>query len=186
MKYLFPFVLLFALNAFGMEETFEVEDDFPAGTLISQLANITLLVGLLVFTQRKTVAQAFRNKKENFLQSVEQASAAKQEAENKLNEVKTRLTNMKSTYQSQVTDARKNADDSYKKQVENAKEEALRISTMATTSLEFEVQRQIENLRVETFKKSAGLAEKNLESKLTADQQKAWNSHFISNKAEVH
>ena len=85
---------------------------------------------------------------------------------------------MKSTFSNQIEEAKKNAEESYKIQVSDARNAAEKLKSMAQTSLEFEVQRQVESLRVETFQKSAEAAEKNLESSMTDDQLKAWNTRF--------
>lgn len=154
----------------------------PVGTVISQLANLSLLVGGLYFFQRKAIGQFFKDKREEFLSSVKAASQSKQDAENKLEEVTLRLANMNSSFDVQVEEAKKNAQESYRTQLADAKNAAEKVKSMAQTSLEFEVQKQIENLRVEAFQKSADAAEKELEKKLTPDQLKVWNNRFSKAK----
>jgi len=152
--------------------------DVPVGTVVSQLANLTLLVGGLFFFPRKGISQAFADKKAEFLENVNAASKSKKEAEEKLSEVVTRLDSMKSTFSQQIDEAKKNAEESYRIQVADARNSAEKVKSMAQTSLEFEVQKQVENLRVETFQKSAEAAEKNLEGSMTEDQLKTWNTRF--------
>ena len=158
----------------------------PMGTVVSQVINLSLLIGVLYFTQRKTISQAFKDKKDNFLKSVDEASASKKAAEDKLSEVSKRVDDLKNTFTTQVEEAKVNAQESYRDQLAKAKNEAMRLKESSQTNLEFEVQRQVENLRVETFKKSAGMAEKNLEKSLTPEQQKAWNNHFTAGKQGAH
>jgi F-type H+-transporting ATPase subunit b len=155
-------------------------DGVPMGTVISQLANLSLLVGGLFFATRKQISQAFADKKAAFLESVNAASKSKQEAEQKLAEVSKRLDDMKASFNSQIEEAKKNAEESYRVQVSDARNAAEKVKSMAQTSLEFEVQKQIENLRVETFQKSAEAAEKKLESSMTPEQLKVWNTRFKS------
>ena len=90
------------------------------------------------------------------------------------------------TFREQVEEAKKGAEESYRTQLADAKNEAVRLKNMAQTSLEFEVQKQLEVLRVETFQKSAGMAEKNLEKTLSPEQLKAWNTHFVKAKEGAH
>lgn len=150
----------------------------PAQTVVYQLANLSLLLGFLYFTQRKTIAQAFANKRAEYLENVNAASRSKEEAEAKLAEVKQRVHKMQSTFSQQIADAEKNAEESYKSQLADAKNEAVRVKDSAQTSLEFEVQKQIEQLRVETFKKSANIAEERLKEGMTPEQLKTWNEKF--------
>lgn len=158
----------------------------PMGTVISQIINLGLLIGLLYFTQRKNISQAFKDKKNDFLKSVNEASASKQAAEAKLAEVTKRVNDLKNTYGEQVSKAQVDAEESYRDQLAKAKNEAGRLKSSAQTNLEFEVQRQIESLRVETFQKSANAAEKNLQQNLTSEQRKAWNGHFTAGKQGAH
>jgi F-type H+-transporting ATPase subunit b len=154
-------------------------DGVPMGTVVSQLANLSLLVLGLYFWQRKTIAAAFADKKSSFLKSVQAASQSKQEAEQKLEEIERRLQKMKSTYDQQIAEAKKNAEESYRVQVSDARNNAEGLKNMALNSIDYEVQRQIENLRIETFQRSAGMAEEKLGSNLTPEQLKAWNSQFF-------
>ena len=166
--------LLFSAMAYG------ASGDVPHETVFSQLANLSILIFLLWFTQRKAISQAFADKKANYLQSVQEASDFKNKAQKKLDEVKTRVTSMEKTFDQQVEDAKKHAEESYRSQLATAKNEAQRIMDTAAHNLEFEIQKEMENLRVETFKKSANLAEQNLEKTLSPEQLKAWNTHFVN------
>lgn len=158
----------------------------PTETLVAQVVNLSILVLIIFFTQRKKVAESFAAKKESFLKSVDEASASKKQAEQTFREVSDRLSEMQTTYSQQVEEAKVNAEESYRSQVANAKNEAVRLKSATQTGLDFEVQRQIENLRLETFQKSADAAEKKMEQSLTPDQQKAWNNHFTAGAQGVH
>ena len=158
----------------------------PAGTVISQIVNLGLLVAILYFWQGKAIAKAFKDKKDNFIKSVEDATKSKTDAQAKVNEVQKRVNDLKSTYQEQIAEAKKNSEESYRVQLADAKNEATRIKDMALGSLESEVQKEIESLRLETYKKSAGMAQENLGKNLSSDQQKAWNTHFASEVKGVH
>ncbi len=178
-KILFLVLTLIASTAYA------AGDGVPMGTVVSQLANLSLLVGGLFFSQRKNIGKAFADQKESFLASVEAASNSKKEAEQKLQEVSQRLSEMKSSFEVQIKEAQKNAEESFRIQVSDARNNAEKLKSMAMNTIEFEIQKEVENLRVETFQKSAGLAEKKLEESLTPDQRHAWNSRF-SNKQGAH
>lgn len=178
--------LFFSSVALGYEETFKIEDDLPYWTIVSQLANVGILVSALYFTQRKNIAEAFKQKKEDYLRSVAAASDSKKEAENKLAKVSLRLKEMEASFKQQIEEAQKNAEESYRVQVADARNAAEKVKNMAQSTLEFEVQKQIENLRIETFQKSAGVAEQNLEKLLTPDQLKAWNTRFSQANEGAH
>lgn len=158
----------------------------PAATVFSQISNLGLLIAILYFTQRKTISKMFADKKEQFLENVNAASKSKEDAEKKLQEVKLRVEKLVSTFDSQVEEAKTNAEEAYRVQIADAKNEAIRLKSSARSSLEFEVQREIENLRLETFQRSSEIAEKNLEKDMTSEQLKAWNTHFASAKEGAH
>lgn len=189
MKFVAIIILFFSRLALGAEEgaeTFFINDDFPLGTIISQLANFSILILIIYFTQRKTISAFFIEKRKAFVDQVEAASNSKKEAEEKLQEIRERVQKLESTFGQQVEEAKKNAEESYRTQLAEAKNESLRMKAQNQSSLEFEVQREIEKLRVEAFEKSAQLAEKGIESKMTPDQQKVWNSHFVQNVKGAH
>lgn len=158
----------------------------PVSAVVSQIVNISILIGLLYFTQRKMIAQYFKDKRQTYLDLVELSSKSKKEAEQTLAEISNRLEQMQTTYSAQLVEAEKNAQDSYRDQLANAKNEAERIKKMAMTTVDFEQQKMIETLRVETFALSAQKAKEELESKLTPEQKKAWTSHFVAANQGVH
>ncbi len=174
------------LPLFFVDAALAADGGLPFWTITSQLANVAILVAIIYFTQRKNITQAFKQKRADFLERVNSASKSKQKAEALLSEVNRRLEQMKASYGQQVEEAKKNAEESYRTQVADAKNAAEKVKSMAQTSLEFEIQKQVENLRVETFQKSADLAEQKLESELTPEQLKVWNSRFSEAKAGVH
>ncbi len=182
-------IVVFSQIVFGAEEgaeTFFINDDFPLGTIISQLVNFSILIAILFFTQRKKVSAYFAEKKQEFVSQVESAANSKKEAEAKLIEVQKRVEKLESTFTQQIEDAKKHADESYRTQLADAKNEAIRLKNLTHSSLEFEMQREIEKLRIEAYEQSAKLAEKDIESKMTPEQQKAWNSHFVQNVEGAH
>lgn len=148
------------------------------GYVIAQVANIVLLFTIIYFKFGPTVREVFKKKREDFIKNVEAASHAKKAAEDKKIEVETRLKDLKANFQKDVEEAKKNAEESYRIQIADARNEALRIEKEAESSLEGEVQKAVEGLRVEAFSQSVDMAEKNLEKKLTPEQQKAWNETF--------
>ena len=180
------FIFLLLISSQALAATGGGEHGVPAGTVISQIVNLGLLIALIYFWQGKAIAKAFRDKKESFLNEVAAASKSKSDAEAKMKEVEKRVQDLVRNFDKDVAEAKQNAEASYKTQVENAKAEAGRIKSSALGSLDSEVQKEIENLRLETFKKSAGLAEQKLENNLSADQQKAWNGHFAKAAKGVH
>lgn len=160
--------------------------EVPYGTLASQFANLAILLGLIFFTQRKKISQAFADKKTNFLKSVEESNQSKREAQAVLQEVSRRLEEIKTTFEKQVEKAKADSEESYRTQLADAKNEAMKIKSSAQANLEYEVLRQIELLRIDTFKKSAEKAGRDLEKKLTPEQLQSWTKHFVANAEGVH
>lgn len=158
----------------------------PTWTVLSQIINFSILVGGLYFFQRKSIAKFFADKREGYLKHVNSAAEAKKAAELKLAEITERVNNIEDSFKEQIKDARKNAEHSYRHQISEAQREAERVKQTANLSLEIEMLKEIESLRIETFQKSASLAESNLEKNISPEQLKAWNSHFVAGKEGVH
>ncbi len=186
MRLIMFLILLLSFNAFAAEEGAHGIVHLPWGMIISQIANFTILILILFFTQRKKISQYFADKRAEFVNQVEAASNSKKEAQNQLQEVKARVDKLESSFDQQVEEAKKNAEESYRTQLAEAKNEAMRMKNLTQTSLEFEAQREIEKLRLEVYEKSAEIAEKDIESKMTPEQQRAWNSHFVQNVKGAH
>jgi F0F1-type ATP synthase membrane subunit b/b' len=187
LKQIVTFLSLFiAQNSFAYEEAFRIEDNFPVGTVIAQVANLTILIAILYFSQRKSIQAVFIEKKETFLNNVKAASASKSKAEEKLKEVSDRLNNLKSTFETQLKDAEGHAQDNHRDQLATAKNDAMKMQANSNTNLEFEIQKQAEALRLETFAKSALIAEQSIIKNLTPEQLKSWNDHFVTSNQGAH
>ena len=158
--------------------------EIPVGLLVSQMANLGLLVLGLFITQKKSIAQAFASKKQDFLSVAEKTMREKKEAEAKLKEVADRVAQLKNTHADQISKAKVDSEESYRTQLADAKNQAMKVQDNALMGLQFEVQKEVEKLRIETFQKSAESAEKSLEQGLSAEQKKSWNT--FQNKSEVH
>ncbi len=161
-------------------------EGIPVTTVTYQIANIVILVALLYFSQRKTISQAFAQKRKDYLATLEEASESKRAAQQKVDEVSARLKKMTQTYDEQVQQAKLQAQKDFEEQLQKAKAEAGRLSSLALLTVEYEVQKQIEKLRIETFRKSADLAEQNLHKNLSLEQLKSWNSHFSLTSEGAH
>ncbi|MCB0377624.1 MAG: hypothetical protein KDD33_03965 [Bdellovibrionales bacterium] len=106
-KILFVFIFLSFAIAQASGGGGHHETGVPMGTVMSQLVNLGLLIAILFFWQGKNIANAFAQKKENFLKSVEEANSAKKEAENKLKEVEHRLQELLENYKKSVDKEKK-------------------------------------------------------------------------------
>lgn len=174
--FIFFFVLLFSLKSFGYS------DSIPFEILISQLVNVSLLGILIYFSQRKRVIHFFQKKKEDFLKNVEQSRELKRQAQTHLEEITRRFDEMSDTFDKKVRDAEQNAQRAYQNQVNQAKNQALHFQEIVQRNFEFEAQKQMENLRKETFLKSTNIAESEIKGNFPPERLKAWNDHFISSQ----
>ena len=159
----------------------------PSGMVMSQVINVALLIGLIYFFAGKTIAGFFADKKQEYLAFVEATSQSVTEAENRKKELETKLANLRKNYQGDLDQAKSTAEENYRVQLADSKNEALKIEKDSEMALQGEIQKAVESLRVETFNKSADLAEKNLQSQLSPEQQRAWNQTFAKRlKGGVH
>lgn len=162
------------------------DQGIPTGMLISQAINLGLLIAIIYFAAGKAIGGFFRSKKEEFLANVEMATKAVSDAKKRKEEISSLYAKLKANYDKDLQDASSKAQDSYRMQVADAKNQAEKMKSDTENALSGELQKAVEQIRVETFSKSAELAQKNLSTQLTPDQQKAWNSTLQSRLNGVH
>jgi len=175
-KNLFFSVLFFSLQSFG------AVDSIPVGTLISQLVNVSLLMSLIYFSQKKRVIQFFQARRKDFLENAKNSRELKSKALGVLENVTQRLNEMTETFDEKIRKARRTAEISYKNHINETKTQVLRLHEVVQKNFEFEIRKQIERLKKETFLKSINLAEKEIKKNFSIKELKTWNAHFISDQ----
>ena len=174
--FIFFSVFLFSLQSFG------TVNSIPFGMLFSQLVNVSLLAILVYFSQKKRVVSFFQIRRENFLENVRESKELKEQVQSRLGEVTQKLNEISETFDKRIEEAAENAEKSYRDQLSQARTQALYLQKTVEKNFEFESQKQLENLRKETFFKSIQMAEREIKENLFEEKQKVWNNYFISGR----
>ena len=171
---IFSVFLLFSVQAFG------ASGSVPIGTLISQWINLSLLILLIYFSQRRRVVEFFGDKKEEFLRAVEESLQSRKEAQKVLDEISEKLSQISETFDQQLEKAKEDAQKAYADQLQEARDQGSHWKQMAQVGFELQMRKQAESLKKEAFQKSIQWAQKSLKKDLRSEHFKAWNTHFIN------
>ncbi len=167
-----PLAALAADGAHGHSE-------IPWMTIVSQAVNLGLLVLLLVYLTRKTVARIFRERKQMYLDLVEKADAAKNEAEKNRREIAQRLQELESTPEQAINQARVEAEEMHKKVLDDARELAKKTREESERAAQFELERAKIELREELLSTAVEAARKILRDQVGGPEQKKLQSEFV-------
>lgn len=155
-------------------------------TVISQIVNFGILVAIIWYFAGGAIKNHFVTQKEEFLKGMESAALSVSQAEKRKSEIESRLIQLRNNADSDIEEAQSKAEETYRSQLANAKNEAMKMESDTQIALEAETQKAIEALRVETFEKSAEFAEQKMDKELTPNQLQAWNSSFPKRLKGVH
>lgn len=156
-------------------------EGIPWKLVISQAFNFGLLVLILGWLARKAVKQMFTDRKRTYLELVQKADAAKNEAEKNRREIADRLQKLESTAQQSLDQAKAEAAEMQKRIVAEAQELAAKARDEAERSARFEVERAKQELRAEVLTTAVEAARKTLQDKVGGAEQKKLQSEFVKN-----
>mgnify|MGYP001619712768 CR=1 FL=1 len=174
------FVLLAAELSFASEVAHGDGHDVSIPFSVTlQAINFGLYAALLFFLLRKPVKSYFRDRETAFSQALVKAKQAKDEAEQKKREVQDRLTQLQSTADQSVREARAEAELLKTKIIAEAQDMAKRLREEAQRSAAIEIERAKTELREELLDQSVALSQKILKEKMAEPDQKRLQTEFV-------
>ena len=156
----------------------------PVGLIVSQVVNLSLLVGAIYFWQGARIRGFFKNHRESFLEKSKQAQGVLEQAQGRLDGVKKRIQDLDQDHEKDISEARMQSQKSYERQLQEAQREAQGVQDSAQLFLDNEARKQVESLRREVFEKSQTQAQKQMASSLNPGVQRAWMDSFMKQLAE--
>ena len=154
-------------------------DGIPWAVIGQQVFNLTIVIVGLTMLLRKKVSAHFKERKEQFAQLIEKAEEAKTAAEKNKREVTERLQQLKSTADGDLKKAKSEAEELKHKILEEAQSLSARLEEEAKRTAIFEVERAKLELRKALLEESFSIAEKQIQTELTADKQNKLQSEFV-------
>ena len=176
-------ILLISTTAYGSGGAVHV----PTGLVISQFANLFLLLCIIFYFGKDAIRDFFSNMKSEYLESRNAAAASFEKAESEKNEIENRLNELRSSKKSDIESATNQAEDNRKAMIADGRNQAEQIQNEAQSSMSVEQSKAMDKLRLEIFSKSKKFAEENLKTGMGAQDQLSWNERMQARlKREVH
>lgn len=84
-------IFLILLIACIAKASSEAHDGVPTKTIIFQILNLSVLIGIIVYFTKDSIKKIFAEKKNNYLQSAQKSKEARAEAEKQYNETRLKI-----------------------------------------------------------------------------------------------
>ena len=153
--------------------------EIPFSVIIPQIVNFTLIILLLVYLTRNTVKNHFKSKSEKYLELVNRAQIAKEEAQTKYNETKAKLNELQATAQANLERIKAEAEELKGKIILGAQQTAARQEEEAGKTAVLELEKAKTLLRIELLNKSFEQAEGSLKKNIDGPVHKRLQSEFV-------
>ena len=151
----------------------------PWPTIISQAFNFFLLIAILVWVSRKAVIKMFSERRQVYLDLVQRADSAKNEAEKNRREIAGRLKTMEDSSQQSLVQAREEAQELQKRIVGEAQELAVKVREESERATKFELERAKQELRAEVLATAVDAARRAMQEKVSGAEQKKLQDEFV-------
>jgi F-type H+-transporting ATPase subunit b len=178
MKLLFQFAVAFAEEA-GHGVAHADPHAIPWGSLFVQAFNFIFLFALLVFLLRKTVSAHFANRAKEYMQLVERAESARQEAEKGRTEIANRLSKLEQSAQGTAQQARSEAEELRARMLEEAKNLSAKLEEEAKRTTAVELEKAKADLRSELLQRALSISTESLKKNLGTSEQKKLQNEFV-------
>ena len=154
-------------------------DGYVVMGLIQHTFNLAVLFGLLFFFARTPLKDALHKRASNLRHGITEAARAKDEAQQRYDEVTARLDAFASEVEALKASAASDAKAEEEKLIARAQEEAARIADSADKTIKSELNRARITLRDDAVQLAVALAEKTLRSQVQAADQKQLARQFL-------
>lgn len=175
------YIYVLPVLAFAEDAHHAAADDhsIPWMTVISQAFNFFLLIALLTWVSKKAVVKMFGERRQVYLDLVQRADAAKNEAEKNRREIAGRLKTMEDSSQASLAQAKAEAQELQKKIVNEAQELSNKVREESERAAKFELERAKQELRAEVLSTALDAARRSLVEKVGGPEQKKLQNEFV-------
>ena len=161
-------------------------DEHTLRTIIYQCINVGILLGGLIYFLRKPTKEFFQKRQSDFMATARRADEARQAAERERSEIQVRLSKLESTTDESISRARAEAADMKKALIAEAHAVSKRIQEEAESAAKLEATKAKHQLREQMIRDAAEIASRQIEEKISVDDQKRLQGDFIEHIQVVH
>jgi F-type H+-transporting ATPase subunit b len=151
----------------------------PWGKVGLQALNLSLLIVTIWYFVRRPVKSHFVEKREKFDQAKKEAQRAKEEAELKHQDIKSRMNHLETTAEEALANAQNEAEKQRRNSKNEATERAKNIVGEAHKSAEVEIQKAIQHLREELIGESMKKAKSQIANDLGETERAGLQKEFL-------
>lgn len=179
MKILFFTALAFAEEADHAAAGGHGAHAIPWNSIFVQAFNFGLLLIVLFFLLRKSVAAHFENRAKEYAQLVERAETARKQAEKSHSEIKERLAKLESTAEQSVRTAQTEAEELKGRMITEAKSISDKLEVEAKRSVAVELDKAKAELRRELLARALDASRDSFKKNLGSTEQKKLQNEFV-------
>ena len=144
-----------------------------------QTFNFVCLIGLLVYLLKQTVKEHFGQRLKGYRELVEKAENAKAEAEKSHRQIAERMTQLQSTADQSVQQARAEAEELKQRMISEAKVLAQKLQDEAQRSAQIEIEKAKAELRKDLLEKALEASRTSFKKNLGSTEQKQLQNEFV-------
>jgi F0F1-type ATP synthase membrane subunit b/b' len=137
-----------------------------------QAVNVSLFFGILFWFSKDKIRATFQQRLTDFHRLAQETEKTRKDLEYKKEDLVRRATQLRSTSQQSLDDAKKEAEKFYNEEVEKSKKQSLKIAKDVEAQIISDQQKIIEKLRVETLELSVAAAETQISAIEASEKQK--------------
>jgi F-type H+-transporting ATPase subunit b len=148
-------------------------------TIIYQIINFILVLGLLYFLLKKKVVDFFGDRKAQYLDAVNRFEKARNEAEMKASEIRMRLEKLEASSAHSIQQARQEAQQLQTQIVAEAQSASQKLQAEAKKTASVEVVNAVAELREEVLRQSTEAARSQMLQQMKENDQRRLQQEFV-------
>jgi F-type H+-transporting ATPase subunit b len=172
-------ILLLAQLAFANEHGGAHHAEGVPMSIVYHAINIVILFGGMVYFLKKPLAQAYSERRQQFVAAASKAKLAREQAEKENQDIKNRLSKLEANVSENISRARAEAVDLKKQIVAEAESTAKRIRDEVKKTVDMELLRAENELRQKMIQESVKAARTALSDKVGAGEQTRLQDEFV-------
>lgn len=183
MKSLFVFIAIVGIPAIGLAAT-GGEAHGPSPRLWINAMNFAILLGILIYYARKPIRELFQQRYDDFNKQAVEAAKTKKELDAQRADLEQRIQKLRQTKEESIAKAKTDAEKMYESEIAKAQAGANKIVSDAQGTVEADVKKLLEKLRIEALEMSVESAEEQLKS-ISKEEKAKLNKQFTTRVEEV-
>ncbi len=153
----------------------------PWPTITAQVVNVIIAIALLIYFLRKPVAELFVGRVETFDAEFKKAQAQKEEAENKRNEINSKLKQLKVSADQSILEAKEQAKLNREKLLQETELAANKMISDSEAKVQTQLNKIVGDLKIEILGQAFDRARDGLSDNISQPELNRLKQEFIKN-----